>query len=403
MDAAGFNLRHLKAVIAVADGGTISAAARAVNLTQPAITQALAKLERQIGVPLFERTPGAMQPTEAAGILIPRARTALGLIASPRVTAPQMRAFVAVATQGSYAAAAALTGMREPSLHRAVADLSLGLGQRLVERRGRGIALTARGGATARRFRLAQSELRVALDELHALQGREVGRIAVGAMPLSRARLLPSAIAAFHRLRPKVQVAVLEGSYSELVGPLRDGEVDLMLGAMRDPAAVEDLDQELLFEDHPVVLGRVGHPLTGRRRVDMAALAGFAWAVSAPGTPLRQQWRRMFADAALAEPAVPVECGSVMCIRQLLIESDLLTILSRDQVAAELSNGWLTVVCDTPPGFVRRIGLITRRGWRATAAQREFMELLRSTARSGRPLEAVAEGSAVCRTVQEKL
>jgi DNA-binding transcriptional LysR family regulator len=52
------------------------------------------------------------------------------------------------------------TGVREASLHRAVADLSIGIGQRLVERRGRGIALTARGHVLARRFRLAEAELR---------------------------------------------------------------------------------------------------------------------------------------------------------------------------------------------------------------------------------------------------
>lgn len=380
MEASLFNLRHLKAVIAVAESGTISAAARSVNLTQPAITQAIAKLERQIGMPLFERTPGAMQPTEAATILIPRARTALDLVASPRVTGPQMRAFIAVAAEGSYAAAAAATGMREPSLHRAVADLSIGLGQRLVERRGRGIALTPRGAAIARRLRLAQSELRAAVVELRALQGREVGRVAVGAMPLSRARLLPSAIAEFRRRRPGVQVAVVEGSYAELAAPLRDGEIDMMVGAMRDPEAVEDLDQQPLFDDHPVVLGRVDHPLTEGGIVDIQALAGFPWAISGPGTPLRQQWRRMFGDAGVAEPLVPVECGSVMTIRQLLMESDLLTILSRDQVAAELSNRWLTVICDTPPDFVRHIGLITRRGWRPTATQQEFMDLLRKIA-----------------------
>jgi DNA-binding transcriptional LysR family regulator len=380
VDSALFNLRHLKAVIAVAESGTISAAARAVNLTQPAITQAIAKLERQIGMPLFDRTPGAMQPTDAAAILIPRAQAALDLVASPRVTAPQMRAFIAVAAEGSYAAAASATDMREPSLHRAVADLSLRLGQRLVERRGRGIALTPRGAAIARRFRLAQSELRAALIELHALQGREVGRVAVGAMPLSRARLLPAAIAEFRRQRPSVQVAVVEGSYAELVAPLRDGEIEMMVGAMRDPEAVEDLHQEPLFDDHPVVLGRVDHPLTEQVKVDFQMLASFPWAISAPGTPLRQQWRRMFINAGIPEPQVPVECGSVMTIRQLLIESDLLTILSRDQVAAELSNGWLTVICDTPRDFVRHIGLITRRGWRPTATQQDFMDLLRKIA-----------------------
>jgi len=36
----------------------------------------------------------------------------------------------------------------------------------------------------------------------------------------------------------------------------------------------------------------------------------------------------MFEDAGVAVPPVPIESDSVMAIRQLLIESDLLTMLS---------------------------------------------------------------------------
>ena len=55
MEADQFNIRHLAAMAAVVDQGSVSLAARAVNLTQPAVTQGIAKLEAQLGVPLFER------------------------------------------------------------------------------------------------------------------------------------------------------------------------------------------------------------------------------------------------------------------------------------------------------------------------------------------------------------
>ena len=40
-------------------------------------------------------------------------------------------------------------------------------------------------------------------------------------------------------------------------------------------------------------------------------------------------------------PAIPVECGSVMVIRGLLMQSDLLTLLSPDQIAVEIENSML--------------------------------------------------------------
>ncbi len=367
------NLRHLRAAAAVVRSGSVTAAARMVNLTQPAVTQALAKLERQFGLTLFERVPGGMVPTEAGRMLAVRVDAAVRMIASPRVTLSQSRAFLALAQAGSYAAAALHTGLSEASLHRAVADLSIGVGQTLIERRGRAVSLTPRGLAIARRLRLARAELASALAELSALKGREVGRIAVGAMPLSRARLLPNAIAKFHRDHPEVDIAVAEGSHVELVGPLRDGELDLMVGAVRDTLPA-DLAQRALFVDRPVILGRAAHPLAAAKgTLAPEDLERFSWIVPERGTPLRRQWEQMFACAGRAPPRVPIECGSVMMVRQLLVQSDSLTLLSVDQLAVELEAGWLTILGEAPGEISRTIGITTRADWRPTARQRDFI------------------------------
>lgn len=372
MSGPDLNLRHLRAVAAIHRHGTISAAAREVNLTQPAITQGIARIEQQIGLPLFERSTGGMSPTPAADAFVPRIDAALARIASPRVTAAQVRAFGALARAGSYSAAARDLGISEASLHRAVRDLSVALGRDLVERRGRGVSLTRRGVARARDFALANAELAAGIEELAALAGHETGRVAIGAMPLCRARLLPAAIARFHARYPHYTVVVAEGSHTELVGPLRDGELDLLIGALRDPSPGADLHQRALFEDRPVVIGRADHPLAGTSP-SLEALAAYPWSVAAPGAPLRDHWEAMFASAGVAVPRVPVECGSVIAIRQLMMSSDFLTLLSPDQVAVELEAGWLAVLRPAPPAIVRTIGVTTRTGWRPTPLQRAFL------------------------------
>ena len=376
------NIRHLRAVAAVVETGSISAAARVVNLTQPAITQGIAKLERQIGQPLFERRPGGMSPTPAAVLLAPRVAAALRLMDSRHATAAQISAFLAVAKRGGYAGAALETGLSEPSLHRAVGDLSLAIGHVLVERRGKGVALTARGAAVARRFRLGEAELKSAMSELALLAGREVGRITVGAMPLSRARLLPAAVAAIHALHGDIGIGIIEGSHAELAGPLRDGELDMMVGALRPSMADGDLIQAPLFEDRPVILARAGHPLAkmkGPMRPD--EMLAYPWITPAIGTPLRTQWQAMFEAAGAVPPAVPIECGSVIMIRQMLLQSDFLTLLSPDQVAVELEAGWLTKVADAPGDVSRTIGVTTRADWRPTLLQQRFLDRLVEQAR----------------------
>jgi DNA-binding transcriptional LysR family regulator len=215
------------------------------------------------------------------------------------------------------------------------------------------------------------------MSELAALLGREVGRITIGAMPLSRAKLLPAAVTAFHAAHPGVGIGIIEGSHADLVGPLRDGDLDMMVGALRAPNALEGLTQTPLFRDRPVVLARSGHPLTGAcGGFGPAAMLSFHWITSAPETPLRTQWEAMFEAAGSMAPAVAIECGSVMMIRQMLVQSDALTLLSPDQVAVELEAGWLVKVADAPAEIARTIGVSTRSDWRPTVLQQAFLDTL---------------------------
>lgn len=384
MDLWDFNLRHLQAVAQIARLRTMKRAASAVNLTQPAITQALKRIEAQLDQPLFERRHDGMVPTQAAELLVPRIEAALAHIASPHVTMARMRAMIALASAGSYSGASAITGLSLPSLHRSVNDLALSARKRLVERRGKAVALTTAGLDIARAFRLAEKELRTGLAELAALRGHETRHIAVGAMPLSRARVLPAAIARFVARWPGVRLSIVEGSRAELVEPLRNGTIDLMIGALRDPLREPDFVQRPLFGDVPVVVARSGHPLAGTVPT-VAEIARYPWVVAGAGAPLRDVFDRYFAESGVASPPVPVESGSVMTIREVLMNSDFLTLLSRDQVRVELEADWLAVIAPLPAAFARSIGVTTRAGWRPTAVHGEFFADLEAAAQ-GVPL-----------------
>jgi len=379
MEIWDYNLRHLAAIAQIAQLGTMGAAARAVNLTQPALTQALARVESLLHLPLFERRHDGMVPTPAADLLVPRIRAALNHAISPHVTTARLRALLALADSGSYLGASIQTGLAVPTLHRAVKDLSLSLRKTLVERRSNAVVLTEAGQALARAFRLARVELEAGLAEIEALKGREIRRITVGAMPLSRARILPAAVARFLKRHPLVRIAIAEGARAELVEPLRNGMIDMMIGALRQPLLEPDLTQVALFEDEPIVVAREGHPLAGTRP-DLAALARYSWILPGRSAPLRASWEAMFAQAGVPTPPVPVESGSVMTIRQVLIESDFLTLVSPDQVAVELEARWLTSLGTVPSAFHRVIGVTTRASWRPTAVQAEFLADLAAVA-----------------------
>lgn len=70
-------LHQLQALVAVAEHGGIRAAARALPLTQAALTKALRQLEEDHGVALFVRKASGVQLTEAGQRLLARARLVL--------------------------------------------------------------------------------------------------------------------------------------------------------------------------------------------------------------------------------------------------------------------------------------------------------------------------------------
>lgn len=70
-------LRTLRYFVATVDEGTVSAAALALHVTQPALSRQLRQLERELRVDLFDRTGGRLRLSAAGRALLPRARDLL--------------------------------------------------------------------------------------------------------------------------------------------------------------------------------------------------------------------------------------------------------------------------------------------------------------------------------------
>ena len=66
-------LTHLRDVVAVADRGSLRAAARHLGIAQPAITRSIREIERELGVALFERRARGVVMTPLGEVFLRRA------------------------------------------------------------------------------------------------------------------------------------------------------------------------------------------------------------------------------------------------------------------------------------------------------------------------------------------
>jgi DNA-binding transcriptional LysR family regulator len=67
-------LRQLQTFLAVVDGGSVGAAARALGVSQPSVTKTIRLFEVSLGAPLFDRSVAGSKPTHVAVLLEAHAR-----------------------------------------------------------------------------------------------------------------------------------------------------------------------------------------------------------------------------------------------------------------------------------------------------------------------------------------
>ena len=380
------NLRHLRFFAAVAELKSLTATSERWHLSQPAVTQAINKLEREAGGPLFDRTRHGFFLTPRGKILLKRVESAFALLdpilgeISPRLrvslTYAQLQALIAVSESENFTLAARRLGLAQPTVHRAVAQIEQEAARTLFERTSFGILPTRLCQALAQAARLAIYEFDQADAELAQFDGSEAGAVVIGAMPLARSILLPRALARFRQRYSTFAVRIIDGTYDALLGDLRRGSIDFLVGALREPAPIEDVVQERLFDDRLALLARPDHPLAKQTTVSIDDLLAYPWVVPRLGTPTRAQFETLFTSEGKAIPQRLIESGSLLLMRGVLSESDHLGCISRHQSKPECDHGLLAQIHFSTDHLIRPIGLTYRQNWQPTRIQQQMMEII---------------------------
>ena len=393
------NLRHLHVLCAVADAGSIAQAAGSLYRVSSAVARSIAELEVLLGVALFERHSRGMVPNANGEIVLVRARRierqfdearqqliarggvrsgsdVQGLFASI-MNGRRLAVITHLVDRLSMAAVARELSITQPAISTAVKDLETRLGVTLFERTVRGLVPTVAADILALHFKRVLAELRHIASDLAASEGSLQGSIHVGALPLGRTDVLPRAIAAMLTRHPQLHVATVESPYEALAASVRSGEIDFILGALREPADAKELVQEALFEDQLSVIARAGHPLVRARRIDFDVLRRATWVLSRAGSPSRERFETFFSEARQPPPIPAVETGDLAVLRGLLLETDILTAISAQQLRYEICDGSL-VALDFPLERTRRqIGISQRLGAFPSPGANALMEEIR--------------------------
>ncbi len=291
----------------------------------------------------------------------------------------QLKAFVAVAEEGSIRAAARRLNVSPAALTKAVKELELALGVSLVVRTARGVQLTGLGQQLQVRARLIVAEMQRARDDIEQAQGATTGAVAAAITPAAAVTILPDAFRAFRRRFPIARVSLIEGFPGVALPRLHDGTLDFAVAVVVPELLAAEFDHAELYASRSLIVVRRGHPLASA--TTLADLVDADWLMNPSPESSTQVLFNCFVAHGLPVPARVVECPSYGVAHSLIMGSDLIASMPEQLLEAEWARDHLAVlpIRETLPAL--SVQVITRRDSPLTPAASMLLDCLRDSAR----------------------
>lgn len=384
---------QVRAIRALAEHRRGALAAEALNLGQPSLSRHVRASEERFGTVLFQRGWSGSETTGAGDVVARQCQRILAALEAlddslhddagrPARLAVHarwrhLRAVTAVARAGSVSGAAAALGVRQPAVSQALSEIAGFVGPPLFRRHRTGMEPTP----AALRLAVVWDQIAGDLARLTELLGQSqtglTGRVAVGMLPFSGQNLVVEAFAELTAAHPHVRLVAIPGSYTMLAQALQRGEIDLIMGSLRDPAPLPGLTEEALYDERFTMIARHDHPCHDAP-LTIEALARLQWSVAPHGTPVRRYFEAFFRDAPQPPQTQPCEIFSFANAEQMIVGSESVALLCyNDERLMALNPALRRLEIDLPDARVP-IGVTRVAGAPSPPAVAAFLDRLRA-------------------------
>lgn len=386
---------QLRVFEAVARHENVTQASQELLRSQPTTTSSIAAFEAALGVKLFERSTTGTWLTPVGVAALVRARRilqvaeeavqALGssrrvsaLALASSITRTQMRCLIAIEESGSFRAAARKLGITEASLQRAARTLEQNLGVQLYRHTPSGVTTTETGQPFAQRLKFVSNQISALVEAVNAYEFPKERSITVGVLLLDPTILIVNAIRTLSQQFPDTRVTVLSGTYETLLNKLSRGDIDFMIGLLKQPGRAFDVVEEPLYRERYFVVASRDHRLTRESVLSLELLRSYPWVLPPRGSPRREAYENLFSEGT--PPPASIETYSLSTIRITLMDMDMLTVLSWTEILSERRFGLVAPLRVDVPWKGPMFGITMRRDWTPNEIQAEFLRNLRKNA-----------------------
>ena len=287
---------------------------------------------------------------------------------------PDLAAFLAVATERSFSAAARRMHRTQPAISQAVRRIEDELGERLFDRSSRDGTLTEAGRLLqdyAQRLLGLASEAQTAIQELQHVRR---GRIVVGANEAAVHSLLPH-VQRFAAEHANVLIDVRRIPSRQIATAILDRTLDF--GVLTFQPVDRGIQSIPLGGDEIVLLTSPKHALSTRRRVTLEEVGREIVIAHSDPSPARDRVLRAYERKQTAIN-IQISLPSLDGIKRAVETGIGVALLPRRCALTEIARGHLAAVRVPELGAPRQVRLVFRKTGERSRAAEAFLEVVRS-------------------------
>ena len=203
-----------------------------------------------------------------------------------KLTIDSISAFVSLVHFGNYQTAAASLKVTQPALTRRIQRLENTLGAQLIDRRYRGVSLTALGRNYLPIAMRTVNDFYRSNQQIKDLVSARTGTIKVSMNMTIATTILPNILRDFSELHPNVSVKITEGSGPNVVEKVYSGEVEF--GIAPRATSVERVDFEKCYSDPFMLVAHRDHELNIQSTVTWQCLEKYNFIKMRPESGTRR-------------------------------------------------------------------------------------------------------------------
>jgi DNA-binding transcriptional LysR family regulator len=284
----------------------------------------------------------------------------------------QLRAFAALARNGSFTQTARELHLTQSGISHSMKALETDVGCRLLDRLGKKVVLTQAGEQLLEHTKKIILEMETARGSLTELGKWGRGRLRLGASTTACQHLIPPVLREFKESFPQHAISLATGDTPELIGALLQHRIDLAVGleAEKEP----QLDFHPLFEDELCFLVSPQHPWAKAGRVERAEIPRENHILYNKRSVTFRIIEEYFRREEMVLHSV-IEVGSMEATKELVKLGLGVSVLAPWIAKKEIEEGSLVALPLGRKKLSRRWGVLHWRGKRLNLAEETFIGL----------------------------